>query len=529
MLAATDGLVVVRGPAGTTPLTISGIEAQLSGNLDGTHGFAQADCRLLDAHGLLLTASGRLDLDVKRLLDAPQAAWPWLQKEPIVATVILDGRQLGELPPFVRPSDAHGILRLETSLRGTLAEPMLAAKVALGGFTWGDSEDVRPFDACGTLQYDPLARRVGLGAQAYVTAASGLACTGVRVAVARATGTLDAEALLLGERGFTGNAELGLEDLPLELVSPLAAAGMTGRVRGAIALDEQSERPALSARLKLDAVTVRSVPVGSGALTVNSDGRAVSATLALERGTGTLNAEAHGALGWDRAWPRLDAAQPWTLKAAIQDIDAALLSPVVGSVLADLSGRLDGNVALTFAPPAAKGQLGGPVSELTGQLSLKNGALQLAGLGMRLSNVKFDATAQRNGARTVIAVRGLSAASGAKYDNVAASADLYLDGLALSDARANVNLTLVPLMIEGVSQATLTGSAALELFPARDPIVVAISLHELTAELPRSSGRSVLAVDDNPDILVKQPLREPIRGEQGARCAGSWRSIWRIR
>ena len=134
---------------------------------------------------------------------------------------------------------------------------------------------------------------------------------------------------------------------------------------------------------------------------------------------------------------------------------------------------------------------------------------------MRLSKVGFDAVASRNDGRTLIAVRDLSAASGSKYPNVAGTADLYFTGTKLVNARANVNLKRVPLLIQGVSQANLTGSAGLELFPERDPVLVAIQLHDLTAALPRSSGRAVLSVEDNPDITVAQPLREPLRGSKG--------------
>jgi translocation and assembly module TamB len=516
VLAATQGLeVTALVGEERAPFSVIGIETQLSGQVDGARGFAQADARFIDSHGLLLSASARLDADVKRVLAAPGSAWSWLEREPIVATAIVDGRPLNELPTWLRPAGLSGTLRAEASLRGSLTEPMLALKGALGGVTLDDSLDARPFDVCGTLQYDPLAQRIGLGAQAHVTGNASVPCSGSRVAVARATGTIDPPALFRGERGFDGDAELGFEDLPLELLPPLAEAGMTGRVRGTVALREAGALPALNARLKLADVSVRQIPVGTGELSARSEGRALTAGLTLERGEGTLKAEAHAVVAWDRVVPRLDRTEPLAAEVSLHDIDAALLSPIVGSVLSDLSGRLDGNARLTLAPEGVKPSPSGVVTDLTGELALANGALQLSGLGMRLSNVKFAATAQKRGARTVIAVRELSAASGAKYDNVAASADVYLEGLRLVDARANVNLNKVPLLIEGVSQATLTGGAALELFPDRNPMLVAIRLHDLTAALPRSSGRTVLAIDDNPDVVVKQPLREPARGARG--------------
>jgi autotransporter translocation and assembly factor TamB len=123
--------------------------------------------------------------------------------------------------------------------------------------------------------------------------------------------------------------------------------------------------------------------------------------------------------------------------------------------------------------------------------------------------VKFDAETKRVGNRTLVQIRGLSAASRSRYPNVAASADLYLDGVTLEGGRANANLSKVPLMIEGVSQASLTGSANLELRRQADLMRVAIRLPELTATLPRSAGTNVIGVDEHPDIEVLQPVGEP--------------------
>jgi translocation and assembly module TamB len=363
------------------------------------------------------------------------------------------------------------------------------------------------------LQYDPAAARLGVGVQAHLRSGGARACSGTRVAVGSATATVDPAALTRGEPGFHGEAQLGFEDLPLELVPPLAEAGMAGRVRGVAALTDAPGLPSLNARLSLVDVSAHKVPVGTGDLSLRSDGHVLTAGVKLERAGGTLDAEARAALDWTGSTPHLSRSEPLGVRAEFHDIDASILSPLVTDVLADLSGRLDGNLAVTLAGDQAKSGSAG--SEISGKLTLANGSLQIAGLGMRLSKLGFNAAASRSGGRTVVAVRGLSAASGSKYPNVAGAADLYFTGTKLVDARANVNLKRVPLMIQGVSQANLSGSAGLELFPDRDPILVAIQLHDLTAALPRSSGRAVLSVEDNPDITVAQPLREPLRTSKG--------------
>jgi translocation and assembly module TamB len=515
LLAQTSGLVVTRGAEGNGRVSVGGIDVQLSANVDGKRGFTQADVRLLDEHGLLASASGRIEADVKRLVADPASAPALLSRQPVVLTLIVDDRPLDELPEFVKPSGVLGTLRAEVNLRGTLSEPQLSAKASVLHLTLGDGPEVVPFDACGTLQYDPSTTRLGLGLQAHVAGSGSTACTGTRVAVASATGTVDAGALARGERAFRGEAELAFEDAPLELVPALAAAGMVGRARGSVALTADGEVPALNARLRLARVSVRKMPVGAGDFTLRTDGRTLAVALKLERAGGTLDAEARAALDWGGIVPRLDRTEPLSVSSEIHAIDAGILSPLVGDVLADLSGRLDGSLALVLAASVTATGAAPTVSELSGKLTLADGSLQLAGLGMRLSKVRFDAVAKRTGTRTVIAVRGLSAASGTKYANVSGAVDLYLTGLRLDDARANVNLKKVPLLIQGVSEATLTGSAALELFPDRDPMLVAIQVHDLTAALPLTSGRAVLAVDDNPDISVKQPLREPLRAARG--------------
>ncbi len=514
LLAATQGLAVTRG-TGAKALHVSGVEAALGGNLDGKQGFLEGNLQLIDASGLLASANGRIDVDVTRVLAAPARALALLRSEPVVATLVVEHRALDGLPPFLRPSGVLGTLHLEAGVRGTLAEPDLWAKASVLRLTLGDEPEVVPFDACGTLQYDPSAAKIGVGLQAHVASTSSVACTGTRVAVASATGTVDPAALGRGERGFRGEAQLSLEDLSLELVPPLAQAGMVGRARGVVAFMGDGDLPAVNARFKLTDVAVRKMPVGAGELTLRTDGRALALALTLARAGGTLDAEAHGGLAWRGNVPALDRSLPVAVTAEIHDVDAGILSPLVGDVLADLGGRLDGSVALTLAPSVVTAGTPSAVSELSGKLTLADGSFQLGGLGMRLSKVGFDAVASRSGDRTVIAVRNLSAASGTKYANVSAAADLYLTGLRLDDARATANLKNVPLMIQGVSQATLTGGATLELFPRRDPMLVAISLHDLTAALPRTSGRAVLGVDDNPDIAVKQPLREPLRAARG--------------
>jgi autotransporter translocation and assembly factor TamB len=67
----------------------------------------------------------------------------------------------------------------------------------------------------------------------------------------------------------------------------------------------------------------------------------------------------------------------------------------------------------------------------------------------------------------------------------------------------------MPLLFQGVSQATATGVANIKLQREKDLMRVDVDVLALTAKLPESSGRTVDDLADNPAIVVAQPLREP--------------------
>jgi hypothetical protein len=505
LLAATDGLAFdVEREQPEPNLEVRCIEAQLSADADTATGLLDASLRLIDGEGLLVTATARLESDIARLLGTPANALAELSSQPVVIAAKVEGRRLEELPELVRPEGLTGVLSLDTTLRGTLKEPVLSARGSVASLVVG--EDARPFDVCGRVQYDPSVRRIGIGAEVHLPASGRAACSGRRVALATATGIADLPAIARGERGFVGDAELALEDTPLELVPALAQAGIAGTVAGRVAMLQADDLPSVTAALRLEGGAVGTTSLGSGELDVRSDGRVARATLSLASGEGKLAAEGRAGISWDGLIPGLDRTQPALASATVQNVDAVVLAPLLRDVLSDLTGRLDGAFKVSLVP-RGKGQ--GYGGDVTGNATMRDGAFQIRGLDMRLARVSFNAEAKKVGGRTVIFVRGMRGASRSEHENLAATADLYLEGLTLTGGRANVNVRQVPLMIAGVSKATLSGSARLALERRSDRMHVDVVIPELTAELPRSSGHDVLAVDPHPDIEILQPIAEP--------------------
>jgi len=508
----------IERPSPEKPIEVSRIEAQLGGSADGATGVIDGTLRLLDEYGLLLTATARFESDVERLLADPRAFIADIASRPLVVSALIDQRRLEDLPVFIRPRGPTGTLRAEVNLRGTVNEPVFSAKASLAGLVVGTG--AKPFDMCGRVQFDPAVRRIGFGAEVHLATAPSTPCAGRRVALADATGIADLLALSRGERGFVGNAEVALDETPLDLVPAFSQAGVGGTIGGRVALVQVNDLPQLTANLRIAEGGVGTTTLGSGELDVRSDGRAVRALLSLERGDGKVAADGRAVLSWAGLVPTLDPLQPVSLSASIENVDAVVLAPLLADVLHDLNGRLDGQFRVALVPQKGGAGYGGDV---TGKAFLKDGSFQLRGLDMRLSRVEAAAEAKKVGGRTVISLRRVSAASRSDRQNIAAAADLYLEGLTLEGGRANVNLRAVPLMLAGVSQATLTGTATLSLDRDGERMRVQVVLPELTADLPRTAGHNVLAIDAHPDIEVLQPLYEPRERRTGESM------VWELR
>ncbi|HEX6276581.1 MAG TPA: hypothetical protein VFZ53_26245, partial [Polyangiaceae bacterium] len=202
VLVATNGLGVTLAPGteGGEPVDISGIEASVGGSVDGKTGATDASVRLVDDHGLLISSTGHVELDLDRVLARPSELVAELRSRPLTVAALVDDRPIEKLPELLRPKGVNGTLRAEGTLRGTLANPVLGLKVALGAVTLGDDARSRPFDACLRAQYDPALSRFGLGSELYIDDPSLAPCAGRRVAVANAAGELDLAAVKAGKR-----------------------------------------------------------------------------------------------------------------------------------------------------------------------------------------------------------------------------------------------------------------------------------------------------------------------------------------
>jgi hypothetical protein len=202
------------------------------------------------------------------------------------------------------------------------------------------------------------------------------------------------------------------------------------------------------------------------------------------------------------------------LSAHLTGYDAGILAPVLNPYLSQLEGELNGDLEATYRP--ATSAVNGPKLALGGKLQLREGRGRLRALDVDLSEVSFAAQASSTGSRTLIHIPKLTAAVGSPAPNLDATVVVELDQLSLK--RLGVSITraeAVPLVLSGITQATLTGKANVEVTPLTtesaqasktNGYAIDTTIGELELQLPRELAREVVALEDNADIRILQPL-----------------------
>jgi autotransporter translocation and assembly factor TamB len=405
---------------------------------------------------------------------------------------------------------------------GTVKDPTISGNLHLRGLSAVGSRLAVPIDVEAIGKYEPKSGVAGGTME--------LKQAGRRVALLLAQGTAPWARVRKDKKpddgSWVGGAQLLFEGMPLAVFAPLADARVGGMLHGTVAVHrpEDSDVPLVSANVEVRGASIDMVPIGSGRLTLRSDQRLVSANLNFAHASGTLKAQGRAALLWDGLSPSIDETRPVHVDVQAKRFDAIVLSPFLRDVFSELSGPVDANVTAILRKPAAKqGEEPPPwSSQIYGTASMDKGIMQLAALGLELQDVTFRAVARDSGRGTAIQVVSLTAKARSDEPNLSARGTIHIEGLRVERAEASFRAEEVPLLIQGVSQATASGNAFANLVRREDEMEVTVRIPNLTAKLPRSSGRAVIELDENKAIAVVQPLGEP-REEGGTSMP--WRFI----
>lgn len=512
--ARTRDLRVQLTRKGETPLVLSGIELSASAAHEGATGNTTASVAAEQGAERLVAASADMTLDLKAALAGAPSLTRQLEERPLLAKLVVSELDLESLPGPLRAPGVRGALRLEGMLRGSIADPIASVSVRASSLRFSGNELSEPLDVCGSAEYGKESGAFSAGAEVFLPTGFDLrrgACSGRRVATVHLNGTVpfDAERAL---PDWSGTALIALEDLPLSTIEALADARVTGNVTGKVLVDRSRGTPAASAELELKDVRADRLAIGSGAVSVRASASHARAEFSLAQAAASVAGQVDAGIAWSSGLPALDDAQAVDASLRATQLPASVLEPLLSDVVSELRGVVNGQLDLRLS--AADEEQARHLQHVGGQVTLRDSSFILQGLGFRLRDVGFTASARRVGRQTHVEIPLLTASAGSRSRNMSAKINLQLEGLTLNAGQAGVSIRQLPLVVDGITRAHADADVELTLARMPEKMLVDTRFSFLDAKLPPDSPRDLISLSSSPNVVVLQPLAEP----KGARA-----------
>jgi hypothetical protein len=493
--ASTEGIVLEDASTG---LNVQGVNLRLIANLDPESDELRTTFRLEDSLGDLVSISGKADLP----LSSWNEAWPSfsdvqavLKQAQLSAVLGVPERDLRDLPhPLADWLNVDGTLKARGVVRGAASAPEIEASLELGRLRGTNTMLTEPVGVLAQLRYQPESRRL--------SAALSASKRGSQVA----TGNVDVELLTPASPvGWTGEAQLQLDDAPLDLISALNAQKVTGRVQGAIAIHRSKEQTNIESDFSLRGLSILGQPLGSGRVQLATQKEEVTLKAKLDDGSGSLDLGLMGRLRPTRWAVELDSSKPLVVHVIADRYDAAVLGPPFAEVLTDLRGSLQGKLDAEFELP--QGEEHEAKAKLRGQLRLTSGSVTPARMGLKLEDLTVDMSVEPAGEYNVVRLSDIRAKARSQAHNLKGKGILYFRGLTLKEGRLNLSQEALPILSEGSKLAELSGQLSLALKKTESELVVDLTVPNLEAVLPPTTDRSLIDLKENSSISVLGPRR----------------------
>jgi hypothetical protein len=510
LAGSTQNLRVSIARDGQEPIVLSGLELELGATHAAESGATSAALGVRRQSERWLSATAETSLDLAAALAGRDSLDQQLQRSPFAGKAVLAETRLDELPDPLRLPGVRGSLRLESTLHGSLSDPRLSVSLRGSGLSLAASERSRAVDVCATAEYQKQSGDFSLGSELFLASAAGTPsapCSGKRFANLRVSGSAPWQGIDTIQ-SWSGMALLGLESMPLSVVPPLAEAGLSGTSSGSFTLQRRENLPSLSAKLELSEVRIENFEVGSGTLALRSNPERARADFMITRGESSLQGSLDAGLNWSSGLPEIASSQPIEARVNARSMQASLLEPLLTDVLSDLQGRVDGQLQARLEP-LEPGSSERRASNIAGDLMLRDGSFQLAGLGLRLHAVSFNAHAKTDGNTTLIEVPDIAASALTSSQNLSAHARLRLAGLSLVAANARVHVEDLPLVVDGVARATAMARAQMSVERRPEKMLATIYFDRLDARLPSAPSRNLINLDKPDNVTLLQPIAEP--------------------
>jgi len=543
-------------PAGTPPLPIPGsddlatpelgepswettlLDIAATGSFDGNTGATELRVSLFD-EVLLARINGKTTLDLDRVLAGGDERTKSLRAAPIEIALTVPRRRFSSLSSLPKPlstwlPELEGEVGATAQLGGSYNAPTAYVSLRAVGVlpsAIGRQRDqwlpVMNFDF--TANYEPSTGR-SLGGLS-------LSLDGAPVAIVSGSIDLPVKALTdpTPDTPLAWKADLNADfyDLPLHSIPALSDREVSGLLSGTVALKGLNEQPTAAMDLVVSTLRIHDVFLQA---TVKGDIKPTAPADSAQKAVGNVSLELAerdgsslkitGNLGmlWQQMiYPAPDPGSEGKLVIIAKRFGIAPAFPLVAGVLTKLDGVLDGSVEIVWGKLNQTNQ--GRIERA--DLTLTDALAYIPQFGQELHDGKatIKSESPRADGMQEIHITGVEAQG--ISGRVHGTAVVVMDGLSLSKATAELVIDEdeeLPLTIEGVPLGKVRGDVKMNATPREDGIDVEATIADAWFELPTSSTRDVISLDDAPGVRINPMLAPP----EEKRGATAWRYGFKV-
>ncbi|HEY3594735.1 MAG TPA: translocation/assembly module TamB domain-containing protein [Polyangiaceae bacterium] len=444
-----------------------------------------------DNHGRLAHLDAKTRLELSRALKT-KGLIPDL---PFDANWSVEQRSFEDLPVTYRPANLTGSFNLRGSLKGTVEAPVLALDVGAAKLQY--KRNGRPqgpaLDVAWATKYQQ-----GKGTS-NIDVRSGkdqLVQASAEVNAVVADFVNEAQKTPAWKAAVHAN----INKFPLEFLPALAQNGMRGTLSGKIAVEGIHDRPLIATELSIDDLRTAKDDVGAVAVSVKVDEH--TCVVALDAKTGgqsTAMLRANAGCKWtDATVPGLDTARPVQVAFDTKDFPLAALSPAVESNVERLSGKLNMHLRASGHPDLNAKDLA-----FDGTAEIQDAKMLPLAVGREIRDLDMKMSLSMNGVR----IEQLSAEMGG--GRFAASGNVDVRDRALTGGHFEFHvarLHSMPVTFEGVSYGNVWGDVLADAKVQNQKLLIDLKLPTLRFELSPQRTASLQKVEQNPAVVVLQPL-----------------------
>lgn len=506
LAANTQGLSVVW-TSGDDVHTVDSLDAELVTNIPSGGHHAETALRVRDRHGMLASLSGEVTLPLREWLENPPESDQLLGElgnGAIDFVALLPRRRVDTWPDALPRPVKSGAVSARIAIAGTLSSPDLGIVLTGNGLQGGES---------------PMNEAVDVSVKARYRAGTGSL---------RGSLSVERKERRLGESQFdltvpwlhlqrdvapdvpfwTGTAQLQLDSTPLELVSAIDALKLKGFAQGTIQVARSGLMPELSSRLQFRRLMAGDNALGDAEFEANTHGQDLVVRAEFTDDYGSLDASGELSLIPDSLLAHADPQKSIFLNLRSQKYDAAVLQPFLSGVFDEFSGTLEGTLNAELSPPPEISE--GWKTRLTGRLDMKDGVLLPSALGLRLTDVQMNLSAEEEGGYNLVRLSNIAAQARGTQNSLQGQAEIYFKNLQFQGGNFDIRAKDLPLMTDGATLATLTGTAGGKLALNDEALKMSLKMDDFTITLPEISETDLIDLSDNPTIEIVQRAKPEV-------------------